>query len=198
MLAHLGVRILSLPQSRQLSGSRSELRCQGSSGSGRQRDRGGLPGDFRPGLTTTRAAKANTASVPPRPITRPRISHRSPEVGLGNTVNIPTRPVLRSSRTSIATQNLQGAQGVYAFSGAQTAPPFLGTTTVGNGSASGIGGRRIRQLPAGRREFHHRQPAEGYAAPQNYAGFVFPGQLQGDIETDRRDGRALGSRSAWA
>jgi hypothetical protein len=33
--------------------------------------------------------------------------------------------------------NLQGAEGVYAFSGAQTAPPFLGTTTVGTGSATG-------------------------------------------------------------
>jgi hypothetical protein len=31
-------------------------------------------------------------------------------------------------------ENLQGAQGVYAFSGAQTAPPFLGTTTVGSAS----------------------------------------------------------------
>jgi Carboxypeptidase regulatory-like domain len=34
-------------------------------------------------------------------------------------------------------ENLQGAEGVYAFSGGQTAPPFLGTTTVGSGSASG-------------------------------------------------------------
>jgi hypothetical protein len=34
-------------------------------------------------------------------------------------------------------ENYQGAQGVYAFSGAQTAPPFLGTTTVGSGSTSG-------------------------------------------------------------
>jgi Carboxypeptidase regulatory-like domain len=33
--------------------------------------------------------------------------------------------------------NLQGAQGVYGFGGAQTAVPFLQTTTVGSGSASG-------------------------------------------------------------
>jgi hypothetical protein len=33
--------------------------------------------------------------------------------------------------------NYQGAQGVYAFNGAQTAPPFLGTTTVGSGSTTG-------------------------------------------------------------
>ncbi len=34
-------------------------------------------------------------------------------------------------------ENLQGAQGVYAFNGAQTAPPYLGTTTIGSGTASG-------------------------------------------------------------
>jgi hypothetical protein len=34
-------------------------------------------------------------------------------------------------------ENFQGAQGVYAFNGAQTAPPFLGTTTVGSGSTTG-------------------------------------------------------------
>jgi hypothetical protein len=34
-------------------------------------------------------------------------------------------------------ENLQGAQGVYAFSGAQTAIPFLGTQSLGSGSASG-------------------------------------------------------------
>jgi hypothetical protein len=33
--------------------------------------------------------------------------------------------------------NYQGAQGVYAFNGAQTAIPFLQTTTVGSGSVSG-------------------------------------------------------------
>lgn len=33
--------------------------------------------------------------------------------------------------------NFQGAQGVYAFSGAQTAIPFLQTTSVGSGSVSG-------------------------------------------------------------
>jgi hypothetical protein len=33
--------------------------------------------------------------------------------------------------------NYQGAQGVYAFNAAQTAPPFLGTTTVGSGSTTG-------------------------------------------------------------
>jgi hypothetical protein len=33
--------------------------------------------------------------------------------------------------------NFQGAQGVYAFNGAQTAPPFLGTTTVGGGGTTG-------------------------------------------------------------
>jgi hypothetical protein len=38
-------------------------------------------------------------------------------------------------------ENLQGAEGVYAFNGAQTAPPFLGTTTVGSGAVSGqVGG----------------------------------------------------------
>jgi hypothetical protein len=38
-------------------------------------------------------------------------------------------------------QNFQGAEGVYAFSGAQTAPPFLGATTVGSGALSGsVGG----------------------------------------------------------
>ncbi len=37
--------------------------------------------------------------------------------------------------------NLQGAEGVYAFSGAQTAPPFLASTTVGSGSVTGsVGG----------------------------------------------------------
>jgi hypothetical protein len=37
--------------------------------------------------------------------------------------------------------NLQGAEGVYAFNGAQTAPPFLATTTVGSGSVTGsVGG----------------------------------------------------------
>ncbi|HUA59999.1 MAG TPA: TonB-dependent receptor [Verrucomicrobiae bacterium] len=34
-------------------------------------------------------------------------------------------------------ENLQGAQGVYAFSSAQTSVPFLGTSTVGTGSTSG-------------------------------------------------------------
>jgi hypothetical protein len=34
-------------------------------------------------------------------------------------------------------ENLQGAEGVYAFNGAQTAPPFLGTTTVGAGAVGG-------------------------------------------------------------
>ena len=34
-------------------------------------------------------------------------------------------------------ENLQGAQGVYAFSGAQTAIPFLGSQSLGSGSASG-------------------------------------------------------------
>jgi hypothetical protein len=38
-------------------------------------------------------------------------------------------------------ENLQGAEGVYGFSGAQTAPPFLNTTTVGSGAVSGsVGG----------------------------------------------------------
>ena len=30
-------------------------------------------------------------------------------------------------------------EGVYAFSGAQTAPPFLGTTTVGSGTTGSLG-----------------------------------------------------------
>ena len=57
--------------------------------------------------------------------------------GPGFTASTPTRPALRSSRMSTAIENLQGAEGVYAFSGAQTAIPFLSTTTVGTGSASG-------------------------------------------------------------
>jgi hypothetical protein len=36
-------------------------------------------------------------------------------------------------------ENLQGAEGVYAFSGAQTAIPFLGTQTVANGNTIGLG-----------------------------------------------------------
>ncbi len=36
-------------------------------------------------------------------------------------------------------ENLQGAQGVYAFAGDQTAIPFLGTTTVGSGTSGQIG-----------------------------------------------------------
>ena len=34
-------------------------------------------------------------------------------------------------------ENLQGAQGVYGFSSAQTSIPFLGTSTISSGSASG-------------------------------------------------------------
>ena len=36
-------------------------------------------------------------------------------------------------------ENLQGAEGVYAFNGAQTAIPFLGTQTVVNGNNIGLG-----------------------------------------------------------
>jgi hypothetical protein len=36
-------------------------------------------------------------------------------------------------------ENLQGAQGVYGFNGAQTAIPFLGSTTVGSGTSGSIG-----------------------------------------------------------
>ena len=66
---------------------------------------------------------------------RYRVDHR--KSGPGFTANIPSRPASKSSRTSTATKTIREPQGVYAFSGAQTAIPFLGTTTVGSGSASG-------------------------------------------------------------
>ncbi len=90
-------------------------------------------------------------------------------------------------------ENLQGAEGVYAFSGAQTAPPYPRDHDCRKRNGQRFHRKRLRQLPAGRREFHDGQPAERYTAPPNYSGTVFPGHLQGHIETDCGDGSALGS-----
>lgn len=46
-------------------------------------------------------------------------------------------------------ENYQGAQGVYGFSGNQTAIPFLGTTTVGSGATTGAIGSGLASFMLG-------------------------------------------------